>query len=48
MSHGSKGSSPKAKGEAYVQRVAKQLQNKFRITYSTAVARARALLGLAP
>ncbi len=45
---GSKGSSPKGKGEAYVQRTAKRLQSKYRIAYATAVVRARALLGLAP
>ena len=43
-----KGSSPAFKGEGSVQRLAKRLQQQFKLSYSVAVARARAALGLTP
>ena len=46
MSH--KGTSRKYVGAAMVQRLAKRLQQQLRVTYATAVVKAKEILGVAP
>lgn len=43
-----KGTSRKYAGPAMVQRLAKRLQLQLRVTYATAVIKAKEILGVAP